>query len=217
MSKLLFNFFLLGLSLGFGPCLVTCGPLLISYIAGTQKNVIKSIRAYLLFSLSRVSVYAVLGIAVFLFGQLISKYSFSALTQYLFLCGGVFIMFIGLIMVMGKNLDNKFCRWIEQTFLKKDAKTIFIFGLIIGIMPCLPFVSLLTYIGLVSGTLIDALFYSLSFGLGTVISPLLIIAALTGLIPRIIIKTNRLYRFLNAACGIIIMFLGMQLAVKTFR
>lgn len=216
MNKLIFNFFLLGLSLGSGPCLATCGPLLISYIAATKKNIIMSIWAYILFSLSRIFVYAVLGLLVFLFGQLISQYIFARFSRYIFIFAGTFIIIIGLFVAIGKNPDYKLCQRIQGFFLKKDAKTIIIFGLIIGIIPCLPFISLLSYIGLVSKTWFDTLRYSLAFGVGTIISPLFILTAFTGLIPKIIMSNNKFYTIFNSICGLILSFLGLRLIMKAF-
>ena len=59
MSKLsnmpiVITFFLLGLSFGSGPCLAACGPLLISYIAGTGKKFKDSVVTYLIFSSARI-------------------------------------------------------------------------------------------------------------------------------------------------------------------
>jgi sulfite exporter TauE/SafE len=216
VNKLYFSFFLLGLSLGSGPCLATCGPVIITYIAGTKKNVTMSIWAYILFSLSRLFVYAILGLSVFLFSQLISQYLFFSFSQYIFIFAGTFIMVIGLLMAFGKNLDYKFCRRLEGFFLKKDAKTIIIFGLVVGIIPCLPFISLLSYIGLVSKTWFDVLRYSLAFGAGTVISPLFILAALTGVIPKVITRKNKFYIVFNSICGLILGFLGLRLIMRAF-
>jgi len=125
-------------------------------------------------------------------------------------------MVIGLLMAFGKNLDYKFCRRLEGFFLKKDAKTIIIFGLVVGIIPCLPFISLLSYIGLVSKTWFDALRYSLAFGAGTVISPLFILATLTGVIPKVITRNNKFYTVFNSICGLILGFLGLRLIMRAF-
>ena len=213
----MFSFFMMGLSLGLGPCLVTCGPLLISYIAGTQRNVFKSALAYILFSLSRVSVYLALGVLVFLLGELASKPFYGYLLKYSFILGGAFIIFIGILMAFGKNLEFKFCRRLDGLLLKKDKKTILLFGLIIGIMPCLPLVSVLYYIGLVSKNIFDSLLYSFCFGVGTIISPLFLLSALAGFIPRILKQKNRLSLAFNTFCGLIIIVLGVQLVIRGFR
>ena len=216
MNKLYLSFFLLGLSFGSGPCLASCGPLLISYIAATKKNVIVSIGAYFLFSISRIFAYILLGLSVFLFGQLVSGYIFSSLSRYIFIFAGAFIMLVGLSVAFGKNIAHKFCQGFQGFFLKRDAKTIILLGLFVGITPCLPLLSLLSYIGLVSKSWIDTLRYSFVFGIGTIISPLFILAMLTGLIPKIMSSDNKLYIVFNSACGLILSFLGLRLIMKAF-
>jgi sulfite exporter TauE/SafE len=216
MNKLFFSFFLLGLSLGFGPCLATCGPLLISYTAGTHKSIPKSILTYIIFSLSRVSVYAVLGVLVFLFGQAVSNYFFSSFSRYIFILGGIFIIIIGILMSIGKSPEHKFCQKMQALLLKKDTKTVFIFGLIIGIIPCLPFISALSYIGLASKTWFNSLLLSLSFGLGTVISPLFVVTILAGIIPDVLKDGSKIRTIFNSVCGLIIVFLGLRLLQKAF-
>lgn len=216
MNKLLFSFFLLGLSLGIGPCLATCGPLLISYIAGTQKDSIKGIGAYIIFSLSRIFVYVLVGLSVFLIGEFAPKYFFSSVQRYIFILGGIFISAVGFLIAIGRNHENKSCRRFQEVLLKKDTKTIILLGVFMGIAPCLPFISAASYIGLVSKAWTSSLLYSLAFGIGTAISPLLILAALAGLIPKILINQDRLSTIFNFICGVILIFLGVNLILKTF-
>ncbi|MFA4888661.1 MAG: sulfite exporter TauE/SafE family protein [Candidatus Omnitrophota bacterium] len=215
MPRIVLSLFLLGLYFGSGPCLASCGPLLVTYIAGKQKGIRKSIFAYLLFSTSRILVYSAFGLAIF-WGQSALKQTFPGLARYFYLSGAIFIMFIGLFMVLGKNLQINFCRKFEKFFLEKDAKTIFVFGIIIGILPCPPLVSVISYIGLVAKSWLQSVFLSLAFGLGTLISPLLIIAALAGLIPKFLANNRLLQNIFNLICGLIIIFLGFQLFRRFF-
>ncbi len=213
MNKITISLFLLGLSFGAGPCLASCGPLLISYIAGTEKKITKSIGAYFIFSLSRILVYLILGLSIFFFGQAILLGSFS---RYLFLFAGLFIIIIGLLIAVGKNLNYKLCQKTQDLFLKKDAKTIITFGLLAGVLPCAPLISVVSYIGLMAKHWLNSLVYSLAFGLGTVISPLFLLVVFAGLIPKIINKPS-FYRVFNLICGLIIIFLGFQLLKRSFN
>lgn len=215
MLRVIISLFLLGLSFGIGPCLASCGPLLISYIAGTEKDVLKSIWAYSLFSLSRIFVYLVLTLVIFFFGQTITKVlGFSS--KYLFILGGIFIITIGILNILGKNLNYKFCNSAQDLFLKRDTKTIITFGLIIGLLPCAPFISVVSYIGLVAKHWANSLFYSLAFGAGTLVSPLFFLVVLAGLIPKIMINNHSVNRIFNFVCNLIIIFLGFQLLRKAF-
>lgn len=117
-------------------------------------------------------------------------------------------------MAAGRNFDYKLCQSLQRLFILKDTKTIFIFGIAIGLIPCLPFLSALSYIGLVSRKWPDSFIYSLIFGLGTAVSPLFILSIFTGLIPRILREKNRAYNIFNSLCGLIISFLGLRLILK---
>jgi thiol:disulfide interchange protein DsbD len=215
MNKLVFSFFLLGLSFGMGPCLASCGPLLISYAAGTNSNSAKSLWIYILFSLSRIFVYLALGVSIFMFGQMFVGYALESYSRYFYIFGGIFLILVGFLIILGRDLNYKFCKKMQSFFLQNDTKTVITLGLIIGIVPCAPFVSVLSYIGLVSKTWLDSLTYSLSFGLGTLVSPLLLLLFFAGLIPKIIIQRARFNRIFNSICGLIIIFLGVKLIIRT--
>lgn len=216
MIRAIISFFILGLTFGAGPCLASCGPLLIAYVAGTGKDVRKSIWVYFIFSLSRILIYALLGLVVFLFAHALVKYTTSYFTKYLFIFAGALIIVIGLLIALGKNLHYKFCQRLGDFWLKKDTKTVIILGLIIGILPCAPLISVISYIGLTARHWLNSLFYGFAFGLGTMISPLFLLVVSTGLIPRIMVRENSFYRIFNAICGLIIVFLGIQLIRKVF-
>jgi sulfite exporter TauE/SafE len=211
MFKCLLSLFLLGLSFGIGPCLASCGPLLISYIAGTKKNILTGVFSYILFSLSRILSYTVLSLIIFWLRQVAVSYNLDFLNRYFLILGGLFIIFIGFLMVFGKNIESGICRNLQKFFLGNDKKTVLIFGFIIGFLPCAPLISLFTFMGLISKHWLDNLYYSVSFGLGTAVSPLFILVMLAGLIPKIIEHKIRLYRIFNIICGLIVICLGIRL------
>lgn len=150
---------------------------------------------------------------MFFFEQLVARIS-ESYSKYVFIFGGIFIGTIGILMLIDKNF--KACHALRSFFLKKDTLTIFTFGLVIGMLPCLPLVSVLSYIGLISKSWYNGLFYSLAFGLGTIISPLLLISALSGLISRINLNNEYFAKAINIICGFIITILGMHLLLKGF-
>ncbi len=209
MLKVLISLFLLGLSFGAGPCIASCGPFLISYVAGTHKNVQRSALTYILFSFSRIFVYLALGLSVFFFRQVIVAYHLGNFSRYIFIFGGLFIVGTGLLIAFRQNSSHKLCQ-------RLDSKTTpLLFGLLMGILPCAPLISVISYIGLVARTGLSSLIYSLVFGLGTALSPLVLLVGSAGLIPRLI-TNKRFYRIFNLICGAIIVFLGLQLIRKAF-
>jgi sulfite exporter TauE/SafE len=206
--NIFWSFFLLGFTFGAGPCLASCGPLLVSYTLGRGKNVLAGILAYLLFSLSRMLVYLGLGIAVFFCGHLITSQLLGVFSRYFFIAGGIFVIFLGFLISLGRNVKHSFCHWLQDFFLKKDAKTVILLGLFIGILPCAPLISVLSYIGLIAKSWKDALGFSLLFAVGTAFSPLALLVAAGGL------AAGKLQRFFNLAGAAVIIYLGIQLIRK---
>jgi sulfite exporter TauE/SafE len=215
--KIIISLFFMGVSFGFGPCLASCGPLLISYTAGTKKNFWQSIGTYLLFSSGRVAVYVILGLLVFLLGQFIAQTWLASLPlyRYIFIIAGAFIIFLGIFTAFGRHLEFKYCQVLEKNLLQQYHKSALILGLITGILPCAPLLALLGYVALVSKTWPQAFIYCLSFGLGTFLSPLLMISILSGLIPRFLEGQKAIYyRVISVVCGLIMVFLGINLILR---
>jgi len=215
MNKIAISFFILGLSFGAGPCMASCGPLLISYIAGAKKGILKSLMAYILFSLARICVYLILSLLVFILGKFVIERFISEYSRYLFIGAGAFLVLIGALMALDKNLNLRFCGFLREHTLARDKKSIITLGLITGLLPCAPLLAVFSYIILVSKGYPETLLYSFSFGIGTFVSPLIFLVIAAGLIPKYLIgsKYERAFSFI---CGLVIIFLGVQLAGKGF-
>ena len=212
MIKIAAGMLVSGMLFSAGPCLASCGPFLVSYIAGTQKDIPRAVVFYSLFSLSKTAVYLALGLGFYFLGNLAREYLISG---YVALLGGIFIAACGLFVIFGKRLSfSFFSRW-EKFFSGGQLRNPLVFGLIYGAMPCLPLVSLLSYSGLVSQSWYEVLIYIFCFGLGTYFSPLLLLSifsgALTGLMRNSREKYSLILRILS---GSIIVFFGLQMALK---
>lgn len=219
--KALAESFILGLTFGWGPCLASCGPLLLAYIAGTGKNPVKSLGAYSLFSVSRILVYLALGLMVFFFGRIIFE-RYSWFFKFILAGSGAFIIFLGLLMLLGKEFKSDSCSFLYKNILEKDKKSIITLGLAAGLLPCAPLVTMLAYAGLVSRNVFENSAYIVSFGLGTAVSPLIALTALAGLLPSILGDGSQakakvsLTKLFNIICGLIIIILGAQLMRRVF-
>jgi sulfite exporter TauE/SafE len=213
--KTIGSIFILGLSFGAGPCLVSCGPILLSYIAGTKKNVFKGIWVYILFSCARIVSYLVLSLAVFYLGRFAEQRLFGALFyKYVVLLGGLFILVTGVLMALGKKWEFKLWQFLYRNILERDQKSVFLLGLVIGLLPCGPLLAILSYLGLISKNWLQSVTYGLSFGLGTFVSPLILLVLLAGIIPKFL--TGKIYRIFSFICGLIIIFFGLQLIFRFF-
>lgn len=207
MFKLIIALFLLGLSFGSGACIASCGPVLISYVAAKRKDLFKTIVIYLLFSFARVLVYIALGLLIFLAGKFTIENVLGNFAKYVFIFGGFFIVILGFFICIGKNIKIK--------FFQRDKQNIFIIGLIIGLLPCAPLLVMLSYIGLVSKSWPQALLYSVSFGIGTVFSPLLLLVIMASFFNRILENLKEIYcRVFTFLCGLVMMLLGIHLILN---
>jgi sulfite exporter TauE/SafE len=214
LIKTSLNLFLSGFLFASGPCLVSCGPLLVSYIAGNRKDISQAVAFYSLFSLSRVAVYLVLGLGVYFLGNMAREYLFPG---YVSLFGGTFIGLCGLFMILGKNLKPPFINWFERFFRPSQIKNPLVFGLIYGLLPCAPFLLLLSYVGLISHSWQESLVYTFCFGLGSYLSPLLVLSVFSGALSGFLKGAKEKYlKALSVLCGLIIVFLGIQLIRKGF-
>ncbi len=206
MFKSVIALFILGLSFGSGPCLASCGPILLAYTAGTKKGFLKSCIAYCLFSLSRISVYVFLSILIFILGKWTAEKIFGKYSAYLVVLGGAYIVLVGFLMILGKA--NK----IGKRLLERDKKSIIIMGFVIGLLPCAPLLAILSYIGLVSLSGFQSLLYSAIFGLGTFFSPLILLAAFSGAISKFFSQKKQFYnRLFSIICGLVIIIFGVHL------
>jgi sulfite exporter TauE/SafE len=206
--------FFSGFLFGSGPCLASCGPFLISFIAATNKNIPQAITFYSLFSLSRIAVYLVLAMAIYFLGSIVQEYLFPG---YVSLFGGIFIVLCGLFIILGKKLKLSWINRFNNFFSQDQLKNPLIFGLIYGLIPCVPFLSVLSYCGLISRNWGQALFFTFCFGLGTYLSPLLAVSVFSGSLSKLLKGANEKYlKALSVLCGLIIIFLGLQLAKRGF-
>jgi len=218
VNKIIISLFISGLLFGSGPCIASCGPILISYIVGTRKDLFKSLIAYILFSLTRILVYLILSLAIFFLGNLAMDRLLGNSFKYILIIGGVFIVSIGLLMILGKKLKWQSCHFLEKNILQYDKKSIVMLGLIMGLLPCAPLLAILSYIGLISKLWLTNLLYSFCFGIGTFLSPLILLTLLAGLFPRWLKDKKVVYeRVFSFVGGLVIVFLGLQLIGRAFR
>jgi sulfite exporter TauE/SafE len=210
--------FLTGLLFAAGPCLASCGPILISYIAGTKKDVRQGLVDYILFSSSRIFVYLVLSSIVFFLGRITAERLLGDLSRYILIIGGFYIVLIGIFFIAGKKSEFHSLGVIKSRVLGYNKRNIIFLGLLLGLSPCAPFLAVLSYIGLISKTWLNSLIYGFSFGIATFLSPLLFLVFFTGFIPKLLRAKNEIYpQIISFTSGLIIIFLGIQLIRRAFE
>jgi len=205
--------FLSGLVLGTSQCTFTCGPALGLYVAGTADDWHDGLRATLAFSLSRLFCYLLMGfiagISSVFITDIISGHDFSF---YVSLLTGSFVLLLGALIILGKEPRLKLCHLLESHTGNHSIKSMALMGFIIGAVPCVPLLSVLTYIALTAKGPLAGMFYSLCFGIGpAVLTPIVIVGVLAGVIPRAIFKTPGVYRIFQWVCGLLLLFYGIRL------
>lgn len=85
------------------------------------------------------------------------------------------------------------------------------FGFLIGIAPCVPYVAILTYIACIVGNaVLSGIVYVVLFASGTAIAPI-VLGILMGIVHEKLSKSNKLLKVFRAICGIALIIFGIQL------
>ena len=87
----------------------------------------------------------------------------------------------------------------------------FLFGFLMGVAPCVPYVAILTYIACVAeNTVLAGILYAALFAIGTAIAPI-VLGTLMGIIPEKLFKSAKLLRTFQVICGVVLILFGLQL------
>ncbi len=207
-ARIALELFITGFSVGWGPCLIYCTAILAPYLAGTKAGWKEGLLSSVVFSAGRLIAYMLLGGVVGFSGRLFSSlYMMGNFPVYAQLAGGLFVFLLGLTIIMGKGESISLCKYIN----KHNNESLFLLGILIGLAPCAPLLGSLVYIMLKSGNFFEGALYGLSFGLGTSLSPILIIGAAAGFLPKKFILNQKLYNWFQRACGVIIIYFAVRL------
>ncbi|MCX7927550.1 MAG: sulfite exporter TauE/SafE family protein [Candidatus Omnitrophica bacterium] len=208
----LLGIFIAGIIFASGPCLASCGALLVSMISGTAKTTSEALFFYTIFSLSRILGYLVIGILVFYLGQI----TINRLLNFNFnLLASAFLGIIAILMLLGRNITLKAFVTVQKILLKGIIFSPFSLGLLYGFLPCVPFLGFISYLGLISKDIKELLGRILIFGLGTFCSPLLLLTILVGSIGKFIRRQRvSVQRVIEIVGGIILLILAIGLLVK---
>jgi sulfite exporter TauE/SafE len=219
----------IGFSFGLaGPCLLTCAPILTAYIAGSKicpaaresmsgrrEGSAEAFKDIFIFLSGRLLAYLLLGALAGLSGSVLKKITGSSIFSYLGPLAGAVTILFAIILFTGKSSGSCACPTTGGKMLNLGG--IFTFGFLIGISPCAPLLALLFDIALMSKGLFDGILYAFFFGLGTFLSGLITIGAITGLlmrVPAVLIKSKRANTIFRIVCGLLLVALGAGLILS---
>ena len=172
-----FSVFFQGFLLGMGPCILSCGPVVLPFIFGNKHGAGNATLSMLSFSLGRLLIYAVFGAVFGLFGSLIISLQFSLPGSVIRAAGALYVIFLGLSMLFNARREKGLCTVRDRDVSNKNM---FVLGMFFGLMPCIPLTAILVQIAMFSDNIASGAIFGMVFGLGTVISPLLLLAGMAG-------------------------------------
>jgi sulfite exporter TauE/SafE len=205
-----------GLLYGLAVCTAACLPIVTSYIAGTGAGFSKGVKVTLIFNSGRIVAYALIGGLIGLFSGLfrlfVSDSAISPFQVYSSLAFGVVTIVIGANILFKARKPSCDCNI-------KDAKMAatgrggrfgvdlgaFTLGLSRGLIVCPPLIALLIY-SLPFSNPLGSVGIAVLFGLGTALSPLLLLGGVTGWLLN---KAPLFRKWISIAGGAVLIILGI--------
>jgi len=202
--------------MGAGPCLASCGPILISYIAGTKRSAMQGLRSWFIFSLSRFFITVFLGFIAGIIGAgLFSRFYYGISGSIIWFATGIFISSLGILIFFGLHTKIRVCGILNQSLIQHDTKSLITLGILIGILPCVPLIGVISYITMTSTHYTHGILMAAAFALGTTISPLALLAMAAGAIPKLkLLQHHKALVVFQKICGLILILLGAHVAVN---
>jgi sulfite exporter TauE/SafE len=210
MKESLYYLFLSGLILGCGPCVGFCAPILAGFIATYKPSLTKALISYFSFSSAKLASYMILGALCGISSGILNSSFFIGALNIVNIVLGFFVLLIGILTVIKEPQGNKYCLFLSQGNLKNAG----ILGLLAGFSPCLPLLGILNYIILISRSPLEGLFYAFIFGLGTTISPVILMVGLSGKIAGSFSQNNKIKKFIRISSSLILVYLGLRIITQ---
>jgi cytochrome c-type biogenesis protein len=179
-----------GLLYGLAVCTASCLPYVASYIAGVGAGFSKGVKITMIFNSGRVLAYALIGAAIGLFSGVfrlfVSSSVISPFQAYSSIAFGIVTIIIGVSVLIKYR---KPCECSPQDSKNRLATSkmgrygvdfgAFSLGLTRGLIVCPPLIALLVY-SLPFSNPIGSLSLAVLFGIGTALSPMLLLGGTTG-------------------------------------
>lgn len=193
--------------MGWGPCLTYTAPLLLPYIGSTKRDWRDGLKVALVFSGGRLLALVILGgLATVAFSR-INQFFPPQRSGWLYGIVALFMIALGIFIILGKGFGVH----TGSRILDKGTEGMFLFGFLMGVAPCVPYVAILTYIACVAeNAVIVGVWYAALFALGTAVAPV-VLGTLIGIIPAKVLRSAKLLKTFQALCGIVLIVFGFQL------
>jgi len=211
MKESLYYLFVSGLILGSGPCIGFCAPILAGFIATYKPSLKNALVSYLSFSTAKLFSYMLLGGLCGIFSGILKSGIFMGYLKVINIALGIFILLIGILTIISKDpLSSKYCSF----FSKGNLRNASMLGFLAGFSPCLPLLGILNYIIIISRTPFEGAFYAFAFGLGTAISPVILLVGLSGKLAGFFSANQKIKTMIKVISSLILIFLGTMIILK---
>jgi cytochrome c-type biogenesis protein len=213
--------FAVGILYGLVFCTSSCLPYIASYIAGIGAGFRKGVIVTLVYNVGRITAYALIGglIGVFsgVFRFAVNESSLAPFQQYSSYAFGAVTIIIGITILLKSRSASHDCNpeYTENPSVKKvggrfDLRA-FSLGFSRGLIVCPPLALLLVY-SVPFAAPIDSFAVAVLFGLGTALSPMLLLGGVTGWLLN---KAPLFRKWLSLAGGGTLVVLGVLTLVST--
>ncbi len=213
MGWLLLSAWVMGF-VGSTHCIGMCGPLAMS-LPIISNNTFDRLFAALVYNLGRITTYAfygsLIGITQTLFVPFVFQHELSIIIGVLLILFSLYFLFFQRTIAVFSN--SKFYQLVTnalgQLYQKPSVKNLFLIGVLNGLLPCG-----LVYLALASafatGTMAKSIFFMSFFGLGTLPAMWSMVFFANYFSPMIRTYLRKLYPFIFAITGIMLILRGMN-------
>jgi len=197
-----------------GPCLLICTPVMVAYAAAGHRDWFQTLSHIFVFLTGRLFAYMVLGYLAGLSGTVLRHFTDSNLAIFFKPLGGAVSIAFGIMLLTYKeHADCPHAKFNKSIY---GITSLFLLGFSIGVVPCAPLVAVLFNIVLLSKCAADGLAYAFSFGMGTLLSGMIVISALTGIakwIPAKLFRSGAGNLIFRAICSALLILFGIRMMV----
>ncbi len=211
---------MLGVVYGLTFCTLTCSPFIAAYVVGADRGTRRAVWLSVVFNTGRVATYGALGLAVGVVGAAFLEE--AAFARWGALAFGAVVVGIGAYLAVRRRPRARACACPQEAgFVARVAARLrpgegasregyaALMGLLIGLVPCPPLVALLVY-SAAYGSAGMGLALGLVFGVGTLFSPMFVVAAAAGWFSDRVARDAPFARAgMSRVAGVVLIALGL--------
>jgi sulfite exporter TauE/SafE len=187
-----------------------------TYLLGRRERWREAFGDIFVFLSGRLSAYVLLGGLAGLSGAVLRRFISPSVAVFIGPLSGAVSIMLGVLVLVYKEPVTCACGG-DPARKVYGYGSLFMFGFIIGASPCAPLTALLLEIALMSKSVLDGALYALFFGLGTLMSGIIVIGALTGIIGGLanrLVQSRAAAAAFRIACAGFLILLGAWLILS---